>query len=96
MKVEHVAFYPKKIKNPKNFEGSLHIYLCDYDLDLKDVFCKVKQGNIFVDLPYRWGEIDGKKVKFPIISFCDAKKHKDLITQIRKGLLEFLLKEMKG
>jgi len=96
MKIEHVAFYVRTFKDPKNFTGSLHVYICDYGMDLKGINCKIKKGVAYVDLPYGIGEDDGKKIKFPLISFCDAKKHKDLITQIRRNLMPFLIEEMKS
>ena len=62
-------------------------------MDIKGIFCTIKDKNVFVDLPSHYGFEDGKKIKYPLISFCDAQKHRDLITQIRTGLYDFIIKE---
>lgn len=95
MKVDHIAFYPISIDDRHNFRGTLHVYLPHIDFDIRGIYCVVKKNVPWIDLPSCIGYDEGKKVKYPIVNFADAKKNRALITGIRANLMQFIEEEMK-
>lgn len=99
MKVEIVEFYPFKSKKPDHFTGSMHVYLCDLGIDLRDIFVvKHKKGKLwkfFLPCHVRTDET-GKPIRFSVFTFTDQKKNKDLIDSIikegNKYMIEFVKK----
>ena len=72
LRIEIVDFYETTRK--KDFiEGTLHIYLIDYNIDLRGIYLKKDKKHWFLDFPYR-KSIDkdtNKEVKYPVFSFTN-------------------------
>lgn len=88
MKVEVIEFYPNE-----NFEkksevlGTFHVYLEEFDIDIKGVtFVKTKKGN-FCFLPTKFGFDNNlkKNIWFPTVSFANKNTQKLLIKNINKA-----------
>jgi hypothetical protein len=92
MEIEVVEFYPiSKTKN--TIRGTLHVYLIDYQYDIRGIHVFVKQLTngrkyIYIDMPFSWG-IDQEtklKVRYPILGFTDKAKQKEFMKAlISKG-----------
>lgn len=94
MKIEIVEFYP--IKEEKNITtGTLHIYLCDYDIDLRGVFVSRKNNNWFFKLPVKSAMEGGEKVQYPVFSFTNRDKYRELIDELRKEGIAYIKNELK-
>lgn len=82
MNIEIVEFYPIK---DKKFIGTLHIYIIDYNLDVRGIKVFRMKKNYFFQMPGMTTiDENGKKVFYPYISFIDENTKKSLIDQIIK------------
>jgi hypothetical protein len=100
MNIEIVEFYPNK-DFPKNRKllGHLHVYLIDYDMDIRCVSVikrNVKKNDYLVLLPSRMViDEEGKSVRIPLISFANRDKHKMLLEEIKKKGIEYIANQEK-
>ena len=95
---EFVEFYEtteEKKKNSRNrCIGTVHIYIADFEMDIRGIRV-IKNGNcIFFACPHFF-DIDketGEKVRYPLIGFTNEKKQKELLdflhTVVKKRILE--------
>lgn len=91
MKVEHVAFYPHEVKNLKTYSGSLHVYLIDWDMDLRGIQCFVKKGQLHIKMPFiKTSSSDGNGLNFPVVDFTNQDRKKNLMDSIKINLKAFL------
>lgn len=85
MKFELVDFYPITDKNrgkaKKNLLGTIHIYVIDFQIDIRGIRV-VKNGKcIHFLMPHSFG-IDhetGETVKYPIVRFTNQKDHDEMM-----------------
>jgi DNA-binding cell septation regulator SpoVG len=92
MKVEVIEFYQdKQPKKSCTMSGTMHVYIPDFDLDLRGiVVLKGSKGYMFY-LPSRFAiDETGKKIMYPILSFADTRKHKQLIKDLRIVGIKFI------
>ena len=96
-KVEIIANYPKYRQKDKQgnwmIVGSCHVYLEDYDIDLRGIHYIWKKGKFHIRFPSKKGEIDGKPCLYLIFSFCSQEKQKLLTQAIKQALREFATTE---
>lgn len=97
MQIEIVEFYPiEENKAPTVLVyGTLHVYLCDLNLDLRGInvmIAKNKRNKLFVRLPSKRGidPVTNKECFYPLISFTDTKKQKEMISTIQKLGLSYI------
>lgn len=92
MKIELIEFYPIEFQPAKNnIKGTLHVYLCDENMDLRGVYISKKKNTWYVHLPTSKGVDDkGNEVRFPIINFLDDNKNKELIKTIKEQAKNFV------
>jgi hypothetical protein len=95
--IEVVEFYPNKItKKGHKLEGTLHIYIIDWDVDIKgiNVTCKAN-GYWFFGMPNKLGwDVDEKdNIRYPIFSFMDRERQRMFMAQIKKQGTEYINKE---
>lgn len=84
MKIEIVEFYPEKKPVTNNYLGTLHIYLIDFDIDVRGIgVLKHGKGYRF-RLPCKTGfdEDSGEKVKYPVFVFPNPTKLKDFFSSL--------------
>lgn len=88
MNIEIVEFYPLENKQNKyKLIGTLHIYLVDYEIDIRGIFAAVaKNGAVFFNMPGGYGidQETGKKVRYPYLGFTDSEKSKALMKEVRE------------
>lgn len=97
MKIELVGFYPFKTRKNKNSPvGTCHIYLCDYDMDIKGILVMKKEKQCFFRFPFSQGidEETGKKVLYEVISFTDPNKKKQILDFLKKTASKQIFKEL--
>lgn len=101
MNIEVVDFFPAAKKKPSPLVGTLHIYLCDLNLDIRGIPVYRTTKDFFIKMPGGRG-IDhetGAPVEYPIVNFTDPEKQRELIKAIRKLAIPFIqerLKEIKA
>lgn len=74
--------------------GTIHVYLEDYDVDLRGIHYIWKKGKFHVRFPSRKGVIDDKECQYLIFSFCSAEKQKNLTIAIKQAMREFAKTEL--
>jgi hypothetical protein len=96
MKIELVEIYKEKALN-KKFIGTAHIYLIDYDIDIRGIGVFRKKNGYFCRLADRFA-LDPKtneKVRYPVFRFTNPEKQQLLMQAICKEVDAYLSKEKK-
>lgn len=99
MDVEIVEFYPRKSRTPGVITGTLHVYWCCEDLDIRGCGVYVKKGKIHITLPYmkQFDAEQNKVVSFPVLNYLNEEKQKGLqqavITKGREFIKKYLEKK---
>lgn len=98
MKIEVVEFYPFEMKKgQKNpfLEGTLHIYLCDLDIDIRGIYCIKKKERWLIKPPTRKGTDyeQNCEVIYPIFNFASMAKQKEFMEDLKKAGILFLKKK---
>ena len=80
MDIEIIEYYPKKPDRKGNKQGTLHVYLCDYDMDVRGCQVNFNGDKIYVRLPffYQYDPDQERVVGYPMINLVDEKKHNEL------------------
>jgi hypothetical protein len=78
-----------KVNNAEVITGTLHIYLEDYDIDLRGIYYSVKNGKFFIRYASKKGNINGTLCDYLIFSFNSAEKQRELTKSILTALYEF-------
>lgn len=84
LQIEIVDFY-QDYKKGNNIKGSLHVYIIDYEMDIRGILVSHIKKKWWFDLPFRFA-IDAEtneKVKYPVISFSNKEKHDQLFNLIK-------------
>lgn len=92
MKIEIVEFYPTELKGKKTYQGTLHIYLIDHEIDIRGIAVFKDKKKWFFQLPRKW-EIDkdsGEKVFFPIFSFTSTQKNQEILDFLHKNAIKYI------
>lgn len=81
MKFELVEFYPMSEEERKKYKtkcvGTVHIYLIDYELDIRGIRVLPRKNGYFYHAPhFHFKDEDGKKGKYPLLRFVNEEKHK--------------------
>lgn len=89
MRYEFVEFYQltedEKKKLKTNSVGTVHIYIVDYELDVRGIRVIPLKKGFFFEMPmYKYREEGGKKGKYPALRFVNDEKQKDLIKFLRE------------
>lgn len=108
MKLEIVEFYPlqpgdKRPKKPGakgELLGTMHVYLIDFDLDIRGVRVIKNKGKgrncVFLMPNCKAIDEDTKEsVVFPVVNFPNKNKHKDFIDSLYKSGNKFLQEREK-
>ena len=93
MNIEIVEFYPLERDDKKQtLKGSLHVYLIDLGVDLRGVFVNKKKNSWFLSPPHMFGKDPetGEKVRFPVFSYVNQEKEKELKKGIREKGREYI------
>lgn len=97
MKLEVIEFYPERRDDGKQLlEGSMHVYLPDLDVDLRGVRV-IKRKNHWKFITPRKQGVDQDTqlpVKYPVFTFANVKKHKELLDQIQTKGKEYITKKV--
>lgn len=98
MKIEIVEFYPFKTADGYQIDnGTLHVYIIDWKLDLRGIRVKRKTGTWYFWLPIAYG-IDHEtkeKVRYPILSLTDKEEQRRLVSMIRKMGQDYIMQNFK-
>jgi hypothetical protein len=91
MNIEIVGFYLNLDKRKKIF-GTFHVYLIDFDIDLRGIPVFKGKAGYIIHFPHSTGidEETKKPVRYPIFSFSDPEKHKELLGDIRQKGMDYL------
>ena len=98
MNIDIIDFYPGKKPKDKKYVGTLHVYLEDYDLDVRGVDVKRYGDKIFYNLPKRktWDPEQKKVITFDVLSFTDPKKKELLISQLREKATDLVFQRLSA
>ena len=91
--VEIIANYPMKklkVNNEEVITGTLHIYLEDYDIDLRGIYYTVKNGKFFIRYASKKGNMYGNLCDYLIFSFNSKEKQAELTKSILTALYEYV------
>jgi hypothetical protein len=92
MEVELIDFFPPK-KIIKGMWGYLHVYLIDYDLDIRGIEVrKINKGGVTVWMPLKEGQRfdTGQKVLYTTVQFANKLKNTALREAIKLKIPEFM------
>lgn len=95
---EIVGFYPAKPGKNKTFLGTIHAYLIDADIDLRGINVFRKGKNYFYKFPEKF-QLDpqtNRVERFPVMSFNNPDKQRQMIEFLRKSAPEIIQEEMKN
>lgn len=96
MKIEIVDYYPHKTIKKVTY-GTLHVYVCDMDMDIRGIRVAVENKKIWIEMPFS-KVIDketGELVRFPLISFTEKEKDINLRNAIIEKGREFIKKKLE-
>jgi len=104
MRYEFVEFYPMSEEERKKYRtkcvGTIHIYLIDYEMDVRGIRVIPLRKGFFFEIPhYRFKDEDGKKGKYPLLRFVNEEKHKAFMNFLQKEVtpvVEAKLKSQSG
>jgi hypothetical protein len=104
MKFELVEFYPAhKSHRNKSFLGSVHIYVIDFELDIRGILVFKRGKKPFFQKPYSVA-LDaetGERVRFPLVGWSNTSREAEMMeflnTQVCPEIMKRLnLKEKKS
>lgn len=95
MNVDFVEFYMNaKEEDGSFFSGSLHIRLQDFGIDIRGIIVIMKDENWSFFLPNKMSDVEGRKIRYPIFSFTDREKSKELLRIIIEKGKDFVSEKM--
>ena len=92
MEIEIIEFYPTSCKS-KNIYGRLHVYLCDYDMDIRGIEVrKSNKQNFSIWMPSARGQSakDKEWTRYSVFQFANNQKTESLKVKIQQKLTKFL------
>lgn len=95
MEIEIVEFYEfKRDEKKQRLEGTLHVYLINEKIDLRGIYLVRHKNKVYIQMIYKKAiDLDTKEeVSYPIFSYADPKKNKELLEAIREKGGEYVLK----
>lgn len=94
-KFEIVEFYKDKIMKPGQISGTVHLYLCELDIDIRGIKVIISKNNRWTFLsPTRLTlDEDNKKIQYPIFSFTNHDKNKEMMDWLRTEGKRIIQKE---
>jgi hypothetical protein len=102
MKFELVDFYPITDKNrgraKKNVLGTVHVYVIDYELDIRGIKVVKCGNNLHFLMPHSFG-IDletGENVKYPIFRFTKQTHHEELMDFLHQQVKPTIMEKTKN
>lgn len=92
MRIEIVEYYPAKYKKVPYDTGTLHVYLCDIDIDIRGIGVLLNSLGWFINMPFFTGYDEDKKkpVRYPIFNFTDPNKQRELVALIREEGVKYI------
>jgi len=93
MKIEIVEFYPHRPHKKYKLSGSLHIYLCDLDIDLRGVLVRNTKPDrwlFFLPTLKEYDPEEKKKITFPVFNFTDRAKNREIIDALHKQGIPYI------
>lgn len=92
MNIEIIEFYENFRDEPKEILlGSLHVRFVDLGIDLRGIFVSRRKNFWIVNLPgNKTKNEDGTDVRYPIFSFTDREKTKELQQAVREKAIPFI------
>ena len=93
MKIEIVEFYPIFKKN-NDIKGTMHIYIIDYELDIRGIFVTKQKKHWWFEMPYRsqYEKETKKEVRFPVICFTNQEKNDEFFKLLIENGKEYINK----
>lgn len=98
MEIEIIEAYEIRFKEGDKPKGwSLHIYLPEWEMDVRGIILKKYGGGWFMQMPFltNYDKEEKKPVRFPLISFLERDKTKDLNQKIKEKAVEYVEKKLK-
>ena len=94
--IEVVEFYLNaKEDDGSFFSGSLHVRVLDFpQFDIRGIIVIMKDENWNFFLPNKMADVEGSKVRYPIFSYTDREKSKELLRIIIEKGKEFVSEKM--
>jgi|SRR6185295_11816685 len=95
MNIEIIEFYPL-FRDAYQYTGTLRLRLIDIGIDLLGVHVKRTKDRWFFNIPFKTGiDDEGKQVQYPLVSFSDKEKQRDLINTLREKAPAFIEERIK-
>ena len=102
MKFELVDFYPTTEKNRKksqrNLVGTVHLYIIDYQIDLRGIRVAKNGKGLYFLMPHIFGQDHetGEQVRYPVFRFTNQKDHDEMMDFLHKEVKPEILKRLKN
>lgn len=97
MNIEIVEFYEDMRNDAKQIlTGTLHVYLIDEEIDLRGVYVSKRKNYWYIGFPQKVGfdpDIE-ENVRYPVFSFTNAEKNKQLLNEIVTKGREYIEKNV--
>ena len=97
MNIEFVEFYQLERNDQRQaLKGTLHVYLCDLDIDLRGVFVLRNKDFGRFSLPFKKAlDENGDLISYPVFNFVSIEKQRALIEAIIEKGKEYVLSWMQ-
>jgi hypothetical protein len=93
MKIEFVDYYEIKNDEKKGACGTAHVFLPDYNMDIRGIGVRYVKEKIYVIFPYKFAiDEDGERIMYPIINFIDDETNKDFKKTVKLLLSDHIKK----
>lgn len=96
MKLEIVEFYPFFPKNESNskrklFLGTMHVYFCDFEMDLRGIGVFYEKKNFYFYFPIKnFVDENQQKVVYPIVNFTNPSKKTEFIEFLKTSGVKYI------
>lgn len=73
--------------------GSFHISIQEWGLEIRGIRYCTSKGKVWIYMPSKKGEVEGKQCEFPIFNFIDKIYQRKFVKKLQKIFLEFMKTE---
>ena len=99
MKIEIVEAYPIVLagQNKKKTAFSLHVYIIDFDIDLRGIYAIKYKDSYIIKMPYR-NSVDSEtkeRVSYPVFKFMNQETMNKFLELIKEEVILFFKSKEK-
>ena len=94
MKVELIEFYQDTQKKKNEITGTAHVYIEDFDLDVRGIYVRKTGNQLWISKPtQKYIDENQKSCKYPIIDFANRNTDREFIKHVRNELQKYFRKK---